>query len=66
MSIAHKGVLVSGRYGHGKLRKPVNTAFAALHSFESYIISVYFRGYFYISKGANSCSGVLLPDSVYS
>ena len=37
-----QGVLVSGRYGHGKPRKPVNTAFVALHSFESYIISVCF------------------------
>ena len=60
-----KGVLVSGRYGHGKPRKPVNTAFVALHSFESYIISVYIRGYFYISEGANGCSRVLLPDSLY-
>lgn len=61
-----KGVLVSGRYGHGKSRKPVNTAFVALHSFESYIIFVCFWGHFYISEGANSCSGVLLPDSLYS
>ena len=37
-----QGVLVSGRYGHGNPGKPVNTAFVALHSFQIYIISVYF------------------------
>lgn len=37
-----QGVLVSGRYGHGKPGKPVNTALSALHSFQSYIISVCF------------------------
>ena len=50
-----QGVLVSGRYGHGKPKKPVNTALSALHRFQ-----------FYISEGANGCSGVLLPDSIYS
>ena len=37
-----KGVLVSGRYGHGKPKKPVNTALSALHRFQFYIISVCF------------------------
>ena len=37
-----QGVLVSGRYGHGKPAKPVNTALSALHSFQSYINSVCF------------------------
>lgn len=37
-----QGVLVSGRYGHGKPGKPVNPPLSALHSFESYIISVCF------------------------
>ena len=36
-----QGVLVSGRYGHGKPTKPVNSALLALHSFQSYIISVF-------------------------
>ncbi len=35
-----KGVLVSGRYRHGKPRKPVNPPLSAIHSFEIYIISV--------------------------
>ena len=42
ISLAHRGVLVSGRYGHGKPRKPVNSPLSALHSFESYIIFVCF------------------------
>ena len=37
-----QGVLVSGRYGHGKPRKPVNSPLSVLHSFESYIIFVCF------------------------
>ena len=37
-----QGVLVSGRYGHGKPRKPVNPPLLALHRFQSYIISVCF------------------------
>ena len=40
--LAHKGVSFPGRYGHGKPAKPVNTALSALHSFQSYIISVCF------------------------
>ena len=42
ISLAHRGVLVSGRYGHGKPRKPVNPPLSALHRFQSYIISVCF------------------------
>ena len=42
ITLASKGVLVSGRYGHGKPRKPVNPPLSALHSFEIYIISVCF------------------------
>jgi len=61
-----QGVLVSGRYRHGKPRKPLNTALSVLHRFEIYIISVCFWGHFYISDGTNGCSGVLLPDSIYS
>ena len=61
-----QGVLVSGRYGHGKPKKPVNTALSALHRFQSYIISVCFKGHFYIDEGANICSGVVLPASIYS
>ena len=64
--LAPIGVLVSGRYRHGKPTKPVNTALSALHSFQSYIISVCFYGHFYICKGTNGCSGVVLPDSIYS
>lgn len=41
ISLVSNGVLVSGRYGHGKLRKPVNPPLLALHSFEIYIISVF-------------------------
>ncbi len=37
-----QGVLVSGRYGYGKPKKPVNTALSALHRFQFYIISVCF------------------------
>ena len=37
-----QGVSVSGRYGHGKPRKPVNPPLSALHSVESYIIFVCF------------------------
>ena len=37
-----QGVSFPGRYGHGKPTKPVNTALSALHSFQSYIISVCF------------------------
>lgn len=37
-----QGVSFPGRYGHGKPAKPVNTALLALHSFQSYIISVCF------------------------
>ncbi len=37
-----QGVSFPGRYGHGKPAKPVNTALSALHSFQSYIISVCF------------------------
>ena len=40
--LTSNGVLVSGRYGHGKPRKPVNPPLLALHSLESYIISVCF------------------------
>ena len=36
------GVLVSGRYGHGNPKKPVNPPFFALHRSESYIILVCF------------------------
>ncbi len=36
------GVSFPGRYGHGKPAKSVNTALSALHSFQSYIISVCF------------------------
>ena len=35
------GVSFPGRYGHGKPAKSVNTALSALHSFQSYIISVF-------------------------
>lgn len=42
ITMAPKGVLVSGRYGNGKPTKPVNTALSALHSFQGYIISVCF------------------------
>ena len=42
ITLASKGVLVSGRYGHGKPGKPVNPPLLALHSFESYIIFVCF------------------------
>lgn len=61
-----QGVSFPGRYGHRKPTKPVNTALLALHRFQSYIISVCFQGYFYISGDINICSGVLLPDSIYS
>ena len=37
-----QGVLVSGRYGHGKPTKPVNPPLSALHRFQFYIISVCF------------------------
>ena len=37
-----QGVLVSGRYRHGKPAKPVNTALSALHRFQFYIITVCF------------------------
>ena len=37
-----QGVSVSGRYGHGKPRKPVNPSLLALHRFEIYIIFVCF------------------------
>jgi hypothetical protein len=40
--LTSNGVLVSGRYGHGKPTKPVNTALSALHRFQSYINSVCF------------------------
>ena len=40
-----QGVLVSGRYGHGKPRKPVNSPLSALHRFQSYIISVCYSEY---------------------
>ena len=36
--LSSSGVLVSGRYGHGKPRKPVNPPLLALHRFQSYII----------------------------
>ncbi len=42
ITLASKGVLVSGRYGHGKPRKPVNPPLLVLHSLESYIIFVCF------------------------
>ena len=42
IKLAWGGVLVSGRYGHGKPRKPVNPPLSALHRFQSYIISVCF------------------------
>ena len=64
--LAPKGVSFPGRYGHGKPTKPVNTALLALHRFQSYIISVCFQGHFRICGDANFCSGVVLPDSVYS
>ena len=37
-----QGVLVSGKYRHGKPTNPVNTALSALHRFQNYIISVCF------------------------
>lgn len=40
IQVAYSGVLVSGRYGHGKPRKPVNPPLSALHGFEN---SHYFR-----------------------
>ena len=64
--LAPIGVLVSGRYRHGKPAKPVNTALSALHRFQFYIISVCFQGHFHINEGTNFCSGVVLPDSIYS
>ena len=42
ITLVSNGVLVSGRYGHGKPRKPVNSPLSALHRFQSYIISVCF------------------------
>ena len=42
ITLASNGVLVSGRYRHGKPRKPVNPPLSALHSFEIYIIFVCF------------------------
>lgn len=42
ITMAPKGVLVSDRYGHGKLRKPVNLPLSALHRLEIYIIFVCF------------------------
>jgi len=50
IDLVSNGVLVSGRYGHGKPRKPVNTAFATLHSFESYIIFCAFKGIFTLAR----------------
>ncbi|MDE6664020.1 MAG: ATP-binding protein [Lachnospiraceae bacterium] len=42
ITLAHRGVLVSGGYSCGKPTKPVNTAFLALHRSERYIIFLCF------------------------
>lgn len=38
ITLAHKCVLFSGRYGSGKETKPVNITFVELYSFEIYIM----------------------------